>query len=570
MTRLSTPILVLLLAAPAWPQMPQNLRVHMRFLAFQKAEILQPATITMRVEIVNPGNEPRWLLAQLLERGIFPPDGAFAAPAKDEFPVQCLKFSGGEGKGHAVLVHFQGAPPFDALLLPPKAKVVFETLRLDAAEANEFTVAEAAALLVDGKLPLEKWLALDLNSSMEAVIAENAKIESLLVDPASGRLRDTLPKEPIRQITAKVEGKRVVAVEGYNRPPVYFEQGKFHEKKDAQKLGPWRRYITFEPTGNLRVEGLAFAPDGKRLLASLQHLKIAGLDLDSGREIVFDAERQGFCRLLAVTREGQLWVRQMRGLRDRNAHGFLDLASGARIQPKKIDSLQLDWVKDGTPSRDRKRLALSDGTEAYVWDMQNDQQRAHFKMADRPDDFTLMSLVFSPDERYLAGCFAGTKSGAAVLWDLASNQTFATIRYNHKQSPLHLLVFAPDGKSLALATRNASEIGIVDLDRVEDGPTRTLPLHEFSVVHALAFSPDGRFVAAHAHPLREPIDPDRGPILWTSDGKRLGQLTGLQQPALALAFSADSRLLAAGDSRGNVLVWKRDDEADAEPRRRPD
>ena len=103
-------------------------------------------------------------------------------------------------------------------------------------------------------------------------------------------------------------------------------------------------------------------------------------------------------------------------------------------------------------------------------------------------------VALSPDGRWLAA----TDPDAVIVWDLAADREAA--RLVHRRSAKDsLLVFAPDGKTLALADGRMGMNGRLVLWDIKSGKTRTLDLpkpsddryHKPMTMSSLAFSSDG-------------------------------------------------------------------------------
>ncbi len=558
------PIFVLLGCCFVGTASAQDLDVKVTFLEFHKAELLQPATMSLRVEIVNPSAEPRWLVTQLLLRTALPESGRFAVGEGKDFPLHCLKFTG--AKGHAMLVHFPGTPSFDALLLPGGVKIVFEKIRIDAHDARELPMWQATSLLADGKTPLEKWLPLGV-ASTQVTLTEKANVTHPLEDVKP----DDLPKAAVKFFEAKIERKWAVPVVGYDHPPVHYQPGVRADRKKEKGVDVWQPYLTFESVQKVKVEDLAFSPDSGRLVVSLQSLKVAGLDLKTGKEIVYDAERQGFCRFLAFAPNGQLWVRQIQGIKDRSARGFLNLTTGERMPLRAIEKSGLNWIKDGVLSPDHKLLAMSDGQRVLLWDLTKDVEAGQLGRVKEPHDHALDTLTFSADGKYLTGVYQGPKVDWTAVWDLTSRKT--VIEVPHLRPSLQWSVLSPDNKKLAAAskqttapllwdmtkTKEIAETPLRQLDQHVKGVTLYQPLKapNFSTTHALRFSPDGRYLAALLYNVTD-LNAQQELAIWdTQSGKTLGLITELEASARSLAFSADGRFLATGDSQGRVKIWER-------------
>jgi tetratricopeptide (TPR) repeat protein len=162
-----------------------------------------------------------------------------------------------------------------------------------------------------------------------------------------------------------------------------------------------------------------------------------------------------------------------------------------------------------------------------------------------------VSLDFSRDGKLLA---CGSRDGTAILWSTETWKATHTLQNPEKESQLGKggpglvedVAFAPDGKTLALASREGS----VQLWDVATGKLlETLRGHS-SAVSAVVFSPDGRTLASGGS--------DQTVRLWNVATRRqLLQLdTGNVElgGVMSLAFSPDGeQLLAAG--RTGAAFW---------------
>jgi WD40 repeat protein/serine/threonine protein kinase len=111
-----------------------------------------------------------------------------------------------------------------------------------------------------------------------------------------------------------------------------------------------------------------------------------------------------------------------------------------------------------------------------------------------------------------------------------------------------VVVFAPDGRTMATVHAD-HQVKVWDL------PTRTLrwaqAVMNFGpdepLPFSLAFAPNGKTLAtATRHEV----------ILWdTATGKAFASLKDHQAPVCAVAFSLDGNTLASGDSKGKVILW---------------
>jgi hypothetical protein len=153
-------------------------------------------------------------------------------------------------------------------------------------------------------------------------------------------------------------------------------------------------------------------------------------------------------------------------------------------------------------------------------------------------------IVFSPDGKTVAS--ASKDKSTVCAWDLATGENLATLR-GHADA-VESLAFSPDGKTLASGSRDKT----VKLWAVTDGKnTATLWGHTGSV-SAVAFGPDGRVLASGGSSKDDPVR------LWDVSTRR--ELAScLHDPApfngvKCLAFSPDGKTLASGSLVSQVML----------------
>jgi WD40 repeat protein len=189
-----------------------------------------------------------------------------------------------------------------------------------------------------------------------------------------------------------------------------------------------------------------------------------------------------------------------------------------------------------------------------------------------------MTLVFSPDGKSLAcagawndssflpkgaalniqGVEVTRKEGYAVLvWEVATGKD--RLQLTGLQDKIRSVAFAPDGKTLAAASRD----GRIALWDTATGKDRlhivAHPDHvdsEFIASPCVRFSADGKVLIS--------ASTDRTIRLWDPvTARELGELSGPATGCNCLAVSADGKLLATGGADGTILIW---DPAAARPR----
>jgi RNA polymerase sigma factor (sigma-70 family) len=160
----------------------------------------------------------------------------------------------------------------------------------------------------------------------------------------------------------------------------------------------------------------------------------------------------------------------------------------------------------------------------------------------------ILAVEFSPDGKLLG---TGGEGGEIHVWDIASGKEVRAIRAGQTVGSL---AFSPDGKTLAsgAATYDGTPVRgpTIRLWDVPTGkPAGSLP--HGGHVFQLVFSPDGKRLATSGW------DHEFGPRLWDLAAGTEVPLPPADAECDALAFSADSRLLAWGsgarDNRVRVL-----------------
>jgi WD40 repeat protein len=295
-----------------------------------------------------------------------------------------------------------------------------------------------------------------------------------------------------------------------------------------------------------RVFSVAFSPDGKALASGSCKERNSDGACKEGELILWDvASRQpigqplnGHSRSVfsvAFSPDGKM-------LASGSADSTIILWNVASHQPigrplsrplNIVRSVALAFSPDG------KTLASGNDDGIILWDVASRQSIG--QPLNGGNDF-VSSLAFSPDGKTLTW----DSYDGIFLWDIASRQSSGP----PLDAPFPSSVaFSPDGKTLAWDSYD----GII-LWNVESRQPIGQPLSGHAASN-VAFSPNGKTLAWNS---------DEGIIMWdVASGQPIGQpLSGYAGLVNSIAFSPDSKLLAAWGSEDNtIILWKVDPQA---------
>jgi WD40 repeat protein len=167
-------------------------------------------------------------------------------------------------------------------------------------------------------------------------------------------------------------------------------------------------------------------------------------------------------------------------------------------------------------------------------------------------DGPICSLAFSPDGSTLAVSSRGRRLYLYDLRDGSSEWQYASSTDYADHEDLRPLVFSPDGRFLAAGEHDVWSARVWRLEQTEDN-SEVLFTSEFQI-EALAFSPDSRQLAA--------VTSAHGLFIWQQlGGEWHDQEYSQDEPVHSVDFSPDGTTLALGDDSGSVTLmdfprWK--------------
>jgi WD40 repeat protein len=284
------------------------------------------------------------------------------------------------------------------------------------------------------------------------------------------------------------------------------------------------------------VQGVAFSPDGKRVLTGCRDSTMARIwDTQTGRELL--SVRHGVAiRGVAYSSDG---TRFITGAGDVNQPGeakVWDAQTGRLLLTLKAHA---SWVLSVAFSADSKRIVTGDGDvfspgAAKVWDAETGKNLQSFAHKRR-----VWSVAFSPDGKRIV---SASGENTAKVWDAQTGAELLTMK-GHTDEVLSAALTS-DGKHLVTGSMDRT-VKLWDAATGKD--LRTFKGHT-GWVRSAAFSPDDKRIVSSSV--------DTTVRVWDgATGQGILSLKGHAGDAWSVAFSPDGKRIVSSSEDRTAKVW---------------
>jgi type IV secretory pathway TraG/TraD family ATPase VirD4 len=309
---------------------------------------------------------------------------------------------------------------------------------------------------------------------------------------------------------------------------------------------------TLSPQSSM-VLTVAFSPDGRTLASGSQLAAIHLWNPKTGQLIRKMSARRYFVKMfndtaptsvstIAFSSDGQL-------LAAKDSVTMVELWNVASGRAERTLSDHTKEVIASDYAKEVTALAFQPGTKILASASRDGAIRLWDTMSGAllrtiPDPEVILSIAFSPSERYLV---TGGCSDKISFWDM-SREGPPILQFAGHDKCIETLAFSPDGRLIA----SGSDDRTIRIWDIASGSVLHILTGHKGEVASIAFSPDGKMIATGA---------DTTVRLWdVASGEELRRMTGHTKSVTSVAFSPDGQLLASGSDDETVRIWELFDE----------
>ncbi len=358
-------------------------------------------------------------------------------------------------------------------------------------------------------------------------------------EPEASAVRAVLTglTQPASHLRFNADGSRLLSISADGRGP---------QPPQAAPGGSAVRLWTAEPEEGVAVlrghtsfvYGVAFTPDGSRIVSGAWDQTVRIWDAASGEQRLVIATGVGAVGALAVSPDGRAILSGHQANYWAGGLRLWGVEDGAPIASPE-SALPAVMAAAFTPDGGRVIAGTQTGS-IYAYEVGTGQAVPGYA----PDSGVALAIAFSPDGALLA---TGHQDRRVCLRDPADGRVIRTLEGH--EGPVRALAFRrpATGDSTPRLASGSFDRTVRLWDPATGRCLAVLDRH-WDTVYAVAFSPDGQTLATGSN--------DATIRIWdVATREEMTLLRGHSAYVYSLAFSPDGRMLASGSGDHTVRVW---------------